>query len=843
VGEFALRLFDPNETGAAQAPPAVEPPQPAPGPRLTVDANTWLRTSDIALALDGPTAEARQRAAERRAGELEAEPATALYIRRESGTFAVSPRTPAGLFVDGEVGTIEDYLAVKRARPPAMLHGRRVGPRTLDAWPTLTEKRRQGLLNDFAFVWLRDEHAAQFRGLSATERNRRFNADPEVRQFAETHGRGHVADLARAADKARRAIENDEITDRRGRPRGPWIPPADLAEIVCGIALNANTFTLTEAIRLAMAQAAEQKLRVPGPKTWARWFRSYYTPRVQRALVKGPKSTEAQLIPRARRALSAAEFMEVVELDGKRLDVMGRYPDLRGGWQRCRGVTLVFAVDVATGYIVGWDIRRGETADGVAATMFMLLTGMGRAQTIRSDNGRAIDAALGERWAAEADGLTAGICNQTGMKRNGPLPDCPFSKGAVERAAGFVSDFERWQATAYWGSSPMARPEERDRETRDDLLALPTEEQIRAAFATWLADVYHATPRPSLNGLSPRLAMEQSRTSIERVPECVAELVCSLPDKKPRLYGRDGITAAGWLFRECDASKHFSLIGRKVVARRAPWTGNYVILTDEAGVVIGKAERVALVGVSATADELREVCREQNRARRVVRRAGAARRYLFGGRAAQLAELKRSAALASEAAARQKLPPPPVPAVTIVAADVATKAELLRATGTGGDGAGPGSTRRSIPSGTERLAALGQTVEPVVLADPGFSYARFGAGCPDVLGSGGGWGARERQDLAREREELLGRPSTGDEPREPVEDATQRQFRLLHELGDDRDWQPPPPLKETLDIGDDFAPDQPEPPAPAHNVFLDLATGDETDSAAAHHVGQGGGYA
>jgi hypothetical protein len=208
-----------------------------------------------------------------------------------------------------------------------------------------------------------------------------------------------------------------------------------------------------------------------------------------------------------------------------------------------------------------------------------------------------------------------------------------------------------------------------------------------------------------LNDLSSRLAMEQACTSIERVPTAVAELVCSRPDKNPRNYGRDGIVVGGWLFRERDAQKHFRLIGRKVVARRAPWTGDYVILTDMAGVVIARPQRVALAGVSATADELREIGREQNRARRALRQAGQARQYLSGSRAARLAELKRSAALACEAEARRKLPPPPVPAVTIVAAEVAAKAEPLRATGTADDGRARGTTQASGPMGFARLAA------------------------------------------------------------------------------------------------------------------------------------------
>jgi len=680
-----LRIHTGNET---QPTPAAE--SPAPVARVSADPDGWLCTRDVAAVLDGPTRESRERKAERLGRELEDADATSAYVRRESGELRFNPRTPVGLLLDGAVGTLAALVALKAAEPPALLHGLPIGPALRAAWETFPESKRGRVLADFQLAELREKHAADNRTLRARERDKRFNA--AAREFADTHGFGHVGNLARAADRARRMILADRDPDGRGRPRTPWVPPRDIVELFYGVAFSPNDFALAEAIRLATAECRRRGVVPPSESSWRRWFARSYSSQVRSAIVKGPRATEARLIPKTRRALSAADFLEVVELDGKRLDVMVRYPDMRGGWKRCRGVTLVLLADVGTGGIVGWDIRRGENADGVAAAVHMALREYGRMRCLRSDNGSAIDAALGDRWVAEADGVAAGICAQLGIVRNGPPPFRPWSKGGVERAAGCVRDFERWQGIAHWGGSPTERAEERDRQTRDDVMGLPTEEQLRTAFGTWLADVFHAAPCGSQNGLSRSLAMEQGRGHVERVPDEVAELVCSLPEKKARAYGRDGLTVAGWLFRERDAAKHVRLIGRKVIARRVPWTGDFVILTDEAGVVIARPARVALTSVSASADELREVCREQARARRALAQAREARRYLGGSRAAQLAELKRAAALAEEAAVRKALPPPPAQAVTIVAADVAVKAQFLRKTGTAGDVAVPAAT-------------------------------------------------------------------------------------------------------------------------------------------------------
>jgi hypothetical protein len=295
-------------------------------------------------------------------------------------------------------------------------------------------------------------------------------------------------------------------------------------------------------------------------------------------------------------------------------------------------------------------------------------------------------------------------------------------------------------------------------------MALPTEDQVREAFKTWLRDVHHAATRASLGGLSPRLAMEQRRAHIERIPAEVAELVCSSAETEkgaPRLrtYGRDGITSRGWLFRERDEHQHFRLIGRKVVVRRVSWTGDYLILTDEAGTVISRPRRVTLVGVSATPDELREVAREQNRARRVVRRAGEARRFLFGTRAQQLAELKRGAALAAEAEVRRTLPAPPQPEVTIIAANVASKAQLLRATGTGGaEAAARASAPPCLPPAQSALARLAALADEPARESPPPRYAVF----TELARRRESGGAAELRAAEAGFLELLGEP--GDEP-------------------------------------------------------------------------------
>jgi hypothetical protein len=672
MGKLALRLH------TSEPPPAETPAAVTVGQIVTDAEGRYSLAGFYATWPVGATLEAKARNAQRYA--LEELAPRNLAVKGAGGAWFVVPFAP---HLDG--ATFLDHLAAVSGRAPATICGFTLGPNLTAAWEGWGEGKRRRLLRKMQLSQAREQHAEKCKaqGVSARQRDQRFNA--EYRDFAAARGCGHVKDLARAADGFRRAILADRDPDARGRPHAPWTPPAELAEIVKSIALDGNGFPIVEGIRAAQREARRKGIETPGPATWRRWFRERCTATMQAAIRKGPRAVEMSLIPKMRRDLSAAEFLQVVESDSKREDVQVRVPDIRTGWARCRNVVLTAFVNVGHPRVcLGWDVRVGETAEGIAAAAYMMLTVWGKPQAIRSDNGRAVDAALGERGPADekADALLGGLCAQLGIRREGPPPYRPWSKGCVERFFGTVADFEKSCGPAYWGGSPAARPETRDRETRENIMALPTVEQLRAGFGRWLDEVYHATPQEALDGLTPRLAAEQCRGRIDRVPEAVAELVCALPTGKPRNYGRDGVTVAGWLFRCRDAEKHVRLIGRKVLVRRPPWSGDYVILTDETGAVVARPERVALTSVSASREELREVAREQARCRRALKAYHGRRLWGLSSNSERLAELKSAELRANEEALRKQLPEAAKPAVTIVGGHLLAKAAPLLKTGT-----------------------------------------------------------------------------------------------------------------------------------------------------------------
>jgi hypothetical protein len=627
----------------------------------------------------GVTGRARERAAQRHCAALAANDAHT--AERRGGEWWVSPlaRMPEG-------ETVAEFLAAVTGRAPARLCGLPVGPNLHTLWAEWGDAKRGRVLTHFQLVRRREEHAAAHRELRAAEREARFNAD--AREFAASVGLGGVRDLARAADNFRRAILSDRDPDLRGRPRGGgFAPPPELARLVADIALDPNRIGVAEAVRLARHEAKRLALPNPSAATWRRWFTTAYPPAVQEWHRGGPRRGEAACIPKVRRDLPAAEPFETVELDGQKIDIMHRVADIRQGWRRRRQAVLVFAVDLRTA-AVAWDLRAGECAEGVAACLYQLLTRYGRPRTLRTDNGRAIDKAAGDRIKKVTydNEEIGGICAQLGIRREGPPPHRPWSKGCAERFARVVKDeFGRW-FPAFWGGSPAERPEARDRQTRGDVMALPTIDELRAAFEEWVENTYMRKPRetPGLGGLSPALALEQLRARIERVPEQAAFYACALREKEPRRYARDGVHVDGWLYRVRDVAEHVRLAMTSVYVRRPPNTADFVLLCDAAGAVVAHAHRVQLASVSASREDLREIAREQARARRELRGYYSAARFSLASRAQQLAALRAAEAQGREAEVRAQLPAAASPAVTLVAIDVAAKAGALRRTGTYG---------------------------------------------------------------------------------------------------------------------------------------------------------------
>ncbi|MCH8891023.1 MAG: hypothetical protein IH827_08100, partial [Myxococcales bacterium] len=210
-----------------------------------------------------------------------------------------------------------------------------------------------------------------------------------------------------------------------------------------------------------------------------------------------------------------------------------------------------------------------------------------------NDNGRAYKKATGTPRAADTlvDERVSGIASQLGTQIHEAIPYHAWSKGVCERFSRTVKDaFERWFELSFWGTV-ADRPEDRDRATRERMKELPTIDDIRASFGVWLQE-HHALVQDGvgMNGLSPALKVEQHGDQIRRVPEEAALFVCSLPEKKPRRYGRDGVLVDQLLYRVKDAKKHVQLQGTKVWARKDPRSGSFVLVCGQNARSAGDAE-------------------------------------------------------------------------------------------------------------------------------------------------------------------------------------------------------------------------------------------------------------
>ena len=821
VEQAALRIFDPEQPSAVQMTPAVEAPQPAPGPRVVGDPDGWVRVGDlVASEQDRDKREAFARQLQRHCGEL-AE-AGDKGVEKRGGEWCLSPfaRMPSG-------ESVAEFRAVVMGQVAERLCGLPLGPNVRKAWLEGTAKHRRHLLDGFQLQELREQHAAGCRGLGARERDRRFNA--EGRDFAAKHGYGHVRDLARAADKFRREILADRDPDQRGRPRHDqvaedirctpeawdhfksefltpqrksvqlcWILTRDVAEARGWVWPKYEPINRRRRRELPPSIADYTRL---GPRRWEAKYQTY----IQRDRVAQYAANECWICDHTRE-----NFWSVS----------------RGRWVR-RWLTIW--VDAATGRILSWARSLQPNSDIILATFYHAVRAHGAPLHVVFDNGKEFKArsVAGGRKRFDRERVD-GVMGRHGIGVTYTEPYHGESKGVCEREFGVFGE-RLWKLIpTYCGANPGERPETLNADLKAGRISVPTEEEIDTAYTNWV-EARNNEPREALGGRNPVEHYALNAIPRRTAPDEVLAELC-LPETDC-VVGRLGVQVRGHWYGQ-DELRLKPLFSQTVKVRFDPLDAERVSVFDQEGRFIVHCFNRRLRGVIQ--DDIREAKHRKKAAVKLVKEAHKVSRDSLASKttlaqqvAAQRRYIEALAAQRIAVGAEGQADPRGVQLLPGAGEAAASLAALQRRS----------SEQRSVASAAERLAALGRVVESVEPAPLGFSYARFAQGCPDALGTGGSWGARERRDLAREREELLGTPSTGDEP-----PAGPDQFQFLRELGEDPDWQPPPPLKESLD-DDDFAPAEPEPPAPMRNVLADLATGDETDTAAAHHVGQGGGYA
>lgn len=795
MGELALKIFDPNAASAAQAPAAVEAPQPAPGPRLTADPLELIPSRDLVpFWPDGDNDAAKERGVRRFAEKLAQNPASAGVVEKVGNHWYFSPLAPDPTMPPESGSTLADFLFVRTGRATHDVLGVYVPQALAEQIPTWTLSKRARFFAMCELVRQLREHEERFAGLAQPERDRLFRADAERQRFCTEHGVTRWS--ARSVREFRRDTERGIDWDQRGRPRYDQVAEdtrctPEAWDHFKSKYLDASRKSVKLCWILTRDVAEKRGWTWPKERTIARRVKRELPPSVADYTRLGPRRWEAKYqtyIQRDRVAQYAANECWICDHTRENF-----WSISRGRWVR-RWLTIW--VDAATGRILSWARSLQPNSDIILATFYHAVRAHGAPLHVTFDNGKDFRArsVAGGRKRFDRKRVD-GVMGQRGIGVTYTEPYHGESKGVCEREFG-VFGARVWKLIpTYCGANPGERPETLNADLKAGRISVPTEEEIDAAYTDWV-EARNYEPREALGGRSPVEHYETNAIPRRTAPDEILAELC-LPETDC-VVGRLGVQVRGHWYGQ-DELRLKPLFSQRVRVRFDPLDAERVSVFDREGRFVVHRFNRRLRGVNQ--DDIREAKHRKKAAVKLVKEAhkvswdslaskttlaqqvAAQRRYVEGLAAQRIAV---GAAGEAEPRGMQLLPG---------AAEAAASLAALRCRS---------PEQRSVPSAAERLARLGGFVETPEPAHAGFNYSRFAGGCPDMLGT----------------------PSMGDEPREPVEDAGQLQFRLLHELGDDSDWQPPPGLKARLDE-DDFAPDQAEAKSPVRNVLAELAEIDD----------------
>ena len=216
-------------------------------------------------------------------------------------------------------------------------------------------------------------------------------------------GRGPALDIAaNLSGASRRSVERwlaaardgaDKLADRKrtGRPAKVWEDPAAAA------AWDVFRADYLRVESPPLASVWERTRRAfpacPSLATFRRRVAADVPALEAIAARRGLVAAQATL-PHLERSVSDLQAMEVINGDGRRLDVMCRFPDGTEG----RPVLWVWQ-DVKTRRILSWAMAKTETADLIRSTLSEILTKIGRPDCVVIDGTRAASA----KWLVGGD--------------------------------------------------------------------------------------------------------------------------------------------------------------------------------------------------------------------------------------------------------------------------------------------------------------------------------------------------------------------------------------------------------------------------------------------------------
>lgn len=467
--------------------------------------------------------------------------------------------------------------------------------------------------------------------------------------------------------------------------RGRRLPGARALAYFLQVIGVGHGITVTDAVKDLQGYVLQNKLsedpewHVPSVATMQKWYRQN-VPRAGRVLIaEGPRKMRAKCIPKIQRdPLLDYAAGELLVLDERTFDCNVRELGERG-WFAYRPRLTAFR-DAVSGMIVGWHVGRRANTDTIIAALRMaiLTTGTVPREAI-FDNGPSEKAVgLGSRKRRRFEKFDGKrietVCDRLAIVVHFAGAFCPWAK-SVESTFNALKTFDRFQLS-FTGGSPVAKPEDLTKWTKENILALPTIDSFREQFSAYL-DAYHEEPRRSsvATGLCPRQALETLRTENPRkIDGDTLDVLCRTL-VGPVKVQRDGVRHEKLQFGTWDEAV-FKLQGEKVWLAVDPIDRDSVLLCHADGTPICTAHVAAPMGYKS--EEVREAIAFQRRCERAVKQYAPSRDYLLKTTPQQIAERRKLAAQARQIPDKHLPPRPAAVSVELVRPDVAEAAERVK---------------------------------------------------------------------------------------------------------------------------------------------------------------------
>jgi len=236
-----------------------------------------------------------------------------------------------------------------------------------------------------------------------------------------------------------------------------------------------------------LRDAKARGVEIPKIKTFVRRVRAEVEPRALILMREGEEAFNLT-IPPIERDRSVFHAMEAVNVDGHKLDVFARWPELPNGKEIMRPL-LIGVQDIYSGMILGFQVGWSETTELVQRTFYEVIKRYGIPRYVWMDNGRAfaskqLTGGVPTRYRYVArEGEPLGVLPALGCEIRWTTPYHGQSK-PIERAWRDICERVAKHpafAGAYTGNNPQAKPENyQSRAVPIEALVKVLEAEIRA---------------------------------------------------------------------------------------------------------------------------------------------------------------------------------------------------------------------------------------------------------------------------------------------------------------------------------------------------------------------------